>query len=389
MCIRKYIIEFFIIILMFGLFLYLNQDKEIVNAQEVKYLKQNASYTIKLDEVDLNANKAYIVSELHGFKQNTIVKYDFLTYLNREKNVSVYVAEISFSSGYLLNEYLKTGNKKILDDVFSFYQGSTFYMLDEYQFYENLYKYNLSVSDDKKVSVIGIDIEHTLDSALYFYNYYHSDNVESIEDIIAQDYDDKLLNMLKQNIIASLNFYDEINWQERDNTMYQNYLILQKYYGFESFYAQVGAKHGFSDRLSDGFLSLTYYLKHDINSPVLNQVLSIMIFYKDSECLKAISIHSDLFYQQDKIKRTYKTNNLDVLCSNFSLIKLNRKDSPYTNKLIWYHLSDNKEDKVTTDYYQYLILICHSKSQTPIDEPVKLNPVTIYYKILKQIIFNK
>jgi len=383
MKIKKWMVECIWILIMLGLFLILNKEQKIVNAQEVDYLKNNYRLTLQLDDTDLTTSKAFVVSELHGFKQNTLIKYDYLTYLNEEINLTVYLAEISFSSGYLLNEYLKTGDEALLMQVFSFYKGSTFYTLEEYQFYQKIYQYNLNISEESKIRVIGIDIEHSLESARYFLEYYCIDEV-LIEDIENNDYEDSLLNHLKNNLLAYHSFYKNFNWQERDFEMYQNYLFLQSFYQFDNFYTQLGAKHGFSDIATDNFQSFTYYLNHDICSPVFNHVLSVMMFYKDSEYLEVYYIKSVLIHRNGKVKRTYKTNNLDVFTQDIVLINLGQNNSPFNERLIWYNESENNCEKVTTDYYQYLLLINQSEAASPIDENMKPN----YFDTIIQIIKN-
>ncbi|QVK16945.1 hypothetical protein KHQ81_08535 [Mycoplasmatota bacterium] len=384
MQIKKWMIECLVIVFMLGLFFILNVDQKDINAQEVEYLKNYSSPTIQLQENDLLSNKAFIVSELHGFKQNSKIKYDFLTYLNEEKNITIHLAEISFSSGYLLNEYLKTGDEDLLNQIFSFYKGSTFCTQEEYQFYQKLYHYNKNLNEHEKIRILGIDIEHSLDSAIYFFNYYMKEDIKDIDSIINLSSNDPLLIHIKNNIIASKSFYENLNWQERDLAMYQNYLFLQSYYDFDGFYAQLGAKHGFSDLLNDQFESFTYFLNHDETSPVNNAVISIMIFYKDSECLEIYSIKSTFIYKNEKIKKTYKTNNLDVFSKNLVFIHLNGNDSPFNKHLVWYHQRDNDCEKVTTDYYQYMLIINHSKAATPIDGKVETNRIDGFVQLIKK-----
>src|SRR5690554_4772297 len=100
MWVKNISLEVLAIFIMLGLIIFLGNKKNI-NKVEVDYLKRNSGQKIKLDKNDLEYYQAFIMSELHGFKENSNIKYHFLTYLNSSKNVNIYLAEMSFSSGYL------------------------------------------------------------------------------------------------------------------------------------------------------------------------------------------------------------------------------------------------------------------------------------------------
>ncbi len=385
MKIKKWIIQIFFIVLLLTIFFILNDSKRNVNVDEVNYLNKNASMEIQFKESDLE-KKAFIVSELHGFKENQTIKYQLLTNLNKVNHIHYYLAEISFSSGYLLNEYLQTGDENLLKLVFSFYKGSTFYTKEEYKFYQDLYQYNLNQSNDNKIIVIGIDIEHSLDSTIYFYNEYMHESITLKEDILNQTFKDPLLIHLQNNIIYNEDFYKNFDWQARDKAMFNNYRFLQSYYQIESFYAQLGAKHTLTEIESDQYRSFAYLLNSDDKSNVKGSVLSMMTFYKDSEYIESYTLNNKSYYKSEFVNRTYQTNNLDSFQNPITFITLKETDSPYEHKLVWYNLSKNECGKVTTDYYQYMILINHSKSNTPLDESMEKSQWNYFLNVIKKII---
>ncbi len=362
--------EIIAFIVMVSLIIILYPQKQI-NSHEVAYLQKNVQHEISLNEQDLQSKKAFIVSELHGFKENTLIRYKFLSYLNDNRGINVYLGEISFSSGYLLNEYLQTGNILLLDKVFSFYKGSTFCTEEEYQFYQDLYKYNQNINNQKKITLYGIDIEHSLESALYFYNYYTKTNINDINQILNAKYFDPLLIHLQNNIHYYHVFYPEYNFQKRDNFMYHNYLFLHKHYQIDCFFSQLGAKHSFLDITSDKYRSFAYYLNHSLDSPLKGKVLSIHTFYKDSAYIEAYKFKQQNYYKEHNIKRTYQTNNLDCLNNKWNLINLEEENSPFNQSLVWYNLESNNLPRKTTDYYQYLLLINNSTHANPLDNFVK------------------
>ncbi|HEY8364751.1 MAG TPA: hypothetical protein VIK84_04185, partial [Haloplasmataceae bacterium] len=373
--------QLIVLLTMLFIIIVFKKDYQEIDSEITRYLQNNAKNTIELSIEDLTNHDAFIVSELHGFHENANIKYAFLTYLHQKKEVNVYLAEISFSSGYLINEYLHTGNEDLLKLVFSFYQGSSFYTKEEYHFYKKLYQYNQKVGKDKAISVYGIDIEHSLDSALYFYQYYTSNKVE-INDILNKSYSDPLLNHLKKNIINYHEFYDTMDFQEREKYMYQNYLFLKDIYSINTFFSQLGVKHGYCDILSNNYQSFAYYLNHDEASTVKDRVLSLMTFYKASFILESLTYKEKIIYHKKILKSSYVHNDLDIFQEKFTLINLKQNNSPFSSELIWYDLTENNSDKVTTDYYQYIILIYNSLACEPLDYK---NTISTYEIILKEI----
>lgn len=382
---KKFLINCLFIIVMLLLIFFLNKKNIIVNAEEVDYLKNNAVSSVQINEKDLFENKAFIVSEIHGFQVNTEMKYQFITYLNQVKNLRYILLEISFSSGYLLNEYLQTGDELLLKQVFSFYKGSTFYTIEEYQFYQKLYIYNQSLSDNQKLILIGIDIEHSLLSAKTFYNLYNNADIDDINSILKLEFTDLKLQLLQISIVNFHRFYEDINWQHRENMMLNNYLSLIDIYNIDAFYAQLGAKHCLKDLSSDNYQSFTYLLNKDEKANLSEKILVFKVFYKDSNFLETYQMKNEIYYRNKFIKTTYKTNNLDEFTECFLLFNLNLEASPFKERLIWYNLSENDEDKVTTDYYDYLLLVSHSKAQVPLEK--QNNQIESLINMLK-IIFN-
>ncbi len=385
MCFKCYFTDFIIIACMLSVFVILHDRKSDVDNIQVEYLKNNSIEAIKLEDDDLNNIEAFIVAELHGFAKNTTVKYDFLRYLNQSKSVNVNIVEISFSSGYMLNEYLKTGDLKLLDDIFAFYIGSPFYTDEEYQFYQKLHQYNKTVSDAQKISIYGIDIEHSEASALYFYQYYTNELVTSVDSILEKSFTDPILIHLQRNILAQRYFYQTFDFPERDHMMFQNLLSLRTIYDINRFYAQVGAKHGFTKRLNNEYRSFSAYLNHDLVSPYKDRVTSIMLFYKDSSYLVPVVIDTKPYYKIERVKRSYKTNNLDIFSDKLTMISLNKNLSPYTEKLIWYHSYKTYKEDVTTDYYQYIIVLNGSKAASPIDDSLLISEKSLWQKILRKL----
>ena len=109
---------------------------------------------------DLKDNKVFLAGELHGIQENYTLRLNLLMYLNENAGVNYYLAEMGYSSSYYINKYLETGEEKYLFVVANSIVGSYDHSLDDINFWRDLYKYNQSLAQEKRIKVIGLDIEH-------------------------------------------------------------------------------------------------------------------------------------------------------------------------------------------------------------------------------------
>jgi len=109
---------------------------------------------------DLEDNKVFLAGELHGIQENYTLRLNLLMYLNENAGVNYYLAEMGYSSSYFINKYLETGEEKYLYVVANSIVGSYDHSVDDINFWKDLYKYNQSLPDERKIKVVGLDIEH-------------------------------------------------------------------------------------------------------------------------------------------------------------------------------------------------------------------------------------
>ncbi|MDF2700291.1 MAG: hypothetical protein K0Q49_1849 [Haloplasmataceae bacterium] len=366
-----------IIIVLIIITILLNKKTIVISELEINYLKNNLEYldvdhpNFNLLSADLLNNHAFIASEIHGIKANYKIEYNLFTYLNKNADVHFLLLEISFSSGFLLNEYVQTGNEELLDIVFSFYKGTPFWSLEEYQFFKELYEYNKTLPT--KITLIGIDIEHSIDSYQYLFNL----NILELD----------LLNHLKVNKENRDLLYNdaEFNWQLREDKMYLNYLSLSKIYQVDQFYGQFGTMHCFKNIINDDFKSLAYLLSHDELSNVKDQTIVIITLYNKSHYLQEFNSNKLVHYSYKDITN-YLSNSIDYFeKTEFMLFKLNQNNSPYQDNLIWLfdHYKIKNEKTVTTDYFDYIILINHSSAAKPLEK------TNSYFEVLFDLLKTK
>lgn len=374
-----------IIIIMIILLFILSEKENDINEIETNYLDNNSEVInfndnndFKIIEDDIKNNRAFITSEIHGIKANLSFKYAFFKFLHENADVDVLILEISISSGYMLNEYLKTGDINILDNIFSLYKGSTFYTKEEYNFFIKLYDYNKSLSDNNKIKIVGIDIEHSYNGVLYYLSYLNEKKklinfkINQLDDLNFDgnvlNIDEKILLRVIRNINYNKNFYNELDWQYREKKMYQNYLFLQDVYNINKFYAQFGLMHCFKEITGNNFKSIVYFLDKEGKSKVKNNVLVIASIYKNCKYIDSIQYNNLFYYKKYIINKSYRGNNFNKY-QDVLLFKLNDSLSPYNNELKWFiDRYEPLSDKVTTDYFEYILLINDSQPSTPMEK---------------------
>lgn len=347
-------------------FLYEKNDEY---KEALEYINAQGNTNIVLHDEDYQNYEFFIVSEIHGVNLNYQVKWELLMDLYNKKGVNALLLELSYTSGYLLNEYLKSGDEKILEKVQSFYRGSPFYTLDEFNFYKKLYEYNQTLPVDKRIQVIGIDIEHSDESVKLYYQF-NDDN------------DARIIEYIKQNTDIRDEFYKTRYHSLREKRMYENILFLKEMYGIDACLVQLGAKHGFLEETSDNYKSLGYYLDKKEDSPYRNRVLNIMLFYQNSQYLESTYFKGELYYKINTLTKSYRKILINSN-SSLTIVKLDYENSPFKNKLIDLHQSRKLKVGATTDYYQYIIFINNAEASLPLDKILILTKGEILKKILK------
>ena len=326
-------------------------SKNILNGQEnqkiqeadedaiVKYLNENhkkLNYNKKNDflgfcmlDNDLESNDIYLTGETHGTEANAKLRIAFLKYFKETTDFKYYIWESSYCNSYYLNEYLNTGETKYLNELFELQKGTVCYNEDDYNFWKEFYEYNKQLSEDKKIEVIAIDIEHEPYLALKHLNNMLSEDLvpEEISEIINElkilsdkynkdnkennvivDFANRLkedieskkiaytnylgekffaFNHLNDNIIYGNNVYNaqtfEIWYQRRDNSMYENFLNLYNRLPKGKCFGQLGLCHVYQNEC----LGINWFAELiNSNSAFKNKVLSIAYIYENCEAMK-------------------------------------------------------------------------------------------------------
>lgn len=376
----------------------------IMDKNLLDYLKANHTYldltreaSLNLDimDEDVRKNEIFLTGENHGIRMNTRLKMKFLKYFKRKIDFKYLITELPASVIYFINKYLKTGDRKILKDIYNGLKGTDAWNLEEYNFWIQLYNLNKKLPEEKRILGLGIDIEHQVENALKFMKY--SLDIKGLPSTILELVgrleeeekfkDDKkvlefysgvkkeldtnksiykrklgekyfLLSHINDNILNKVEVYGSNNFDGvRDSKIYKNFLKLIKGKRNKKFFGQIGLSHVFQK----SFPSIDWFGKSlSEESQFKGRVISIAYAYRDCKYLYPTK-RRDYIGKIDTMNRALEEFN-PFLEEDLSLFRLNNKKSPFHNSLIWPLEHKIPNGGVTTDYFQYLLVIKDSKA---------------------------
>ncbi len=380
---------------------FIKKNNCVINMDENEY-----DSSFKLIEPDLPNYQVYLTGEEHGVAVNTTLELMFLKYLNRYANVRYCLCEMSYATAELLNRYMETGNETILETVFKDFEGTSAWSRESYKKWVELYKYNSTLADNKKIILIGIDIEHKPKTAFRYLNMLlpGTSPPKDLENIIkelqgydteycnASDYEDftrRLISdmsknskaykeylkedyfkfiMVLENIMDGINAYDtaEDEFLEiRERCIYENFIKIYNKLGDVKFFGQWGIWHVYQKY--EGVQPIAARLNTS-GSPVKGKVLSIAYVYDNCRYMA----DGEENYIDKKLNERFSHIKpfLKYAGAKATLFKLKGERSPFE---IGSFLMEGKATGATTQYFQYIVVVKNSQSCEPyggIDEKI-------------------
>jgi hypothetical protein len=342
---------------------------------------------------DLNCQVFLSGAQWHGTTFNYDLHYALVTALQQQAGVKYMLLDSGYATAQLYNDYLQTGNPDLLRmamDGIRFSNSSS----DEHRlFWVKLHEYNQGLSPEEKIVVIGVDVEYQIGTAISYLNYI-SDNqlgnyypvtgylgdpetlgqyVTTLSTAYQEDpaliksiFTDNLLHFertvenLADTVSAHLSpdFYDN-----REKIIYNNFLAAYNNDPQGKFFGHFTMEHIYQRQVKSGNLANTDRLGMLLvqeDSPVRDRVVSIAAFYHQSEFR--------FYYGRYENYRVFNSFIVDPLplintaAADYTLYKLEGEDSPFT----WdTYTVINPTGGVTTDYYQYLLIIQNSQPTSP------------------------
>lgn len=374
------------------------------NHSNLDLSKKNHNNGFNIMDSDIDKASVILAGEAHAIATNYTLKLALLKYLNEKHNVRCLLGEMGYSQSCYINEYLELGDESKLKLVYNDLEGTSSWSKEDYDFWIELRKYNLTLPESERIKVIGIDIEHQVIPACEYLNsilpsttppkeiqsaiksYTDSYNLRMSETIIINaienlQSDTKAkpdiyrrylgskyfdFSIVLDNIVNSLNKYASSTIADsnkiRESSIYSNFKRVYSHFPNEKYFGQFGMEHVYQ-RACSSYMGdeprFAMYLNSS-DSPVKGKVLSIAYGYDN--CL-----YMNKQQNYDGVPADSVINDISIL-NNYSktdttVFKLNGDNSPFSSKT--YFVKD-PNGGYTTDYFQYIILIRNSKSTLPL-----------------------
>lgn len=393
---------------------------------------------LKNNRFDLNDNsfnfpqtdfKIIGFGAFHGSVKTENVELQLIKSLTKKGAIKYYLPETDFSIAYYFDKFLKNGDTLLLKDLVKHYgtivpQERT---VEVYKKWKKLKTLNDKLSDSDKLKVIGIDnivsYKYTAKHILDLFNRKKTklkpvEEVRKMVDLdttsyaanpssfayktlkkLVADYDintEKYHKHLKaiddfKHIINNLKFsFDDS--KHREPIITENYLHLSSKYDFKSKpqFLRMGFFHIEKSREGKKAYPPFFTRLIENNTYTKEDIITVMGYLTNSEVIweeiydnsgnyKSYTIEVAGYGIGDYDKEYFRgiQNLKDSKISDMTLFRLNKKETPYSNKepdLIEVIMSDKKstgenlKNMSTTDFIDYAVLISDSKASTPIYE---------------------
>ena len=380
------------------------------NQQMLSVEEYNAKYAKTIDFEKGIDNKTFgnadyrvfLAGEYHAQTKGYQSKKMLIQYLHENQDVDYLICELGMGQGFLLDDYIQTGNEENLIFMMEELEGALAYTQDEYQFWKWLYDYNQQQPENDKLHIIGLDIEFQKKTSARGLSLLLDNSVTPAEEIqplierikesdgtavkefpqTLEKYPEQMKEVFGENfpwaeqyaknVAATNQFYD---WMEegktnfhqiRDDKMTDNlFFAMEQLPENAKFFGQFGAGHVLqSETTMDSLLKeknnrFAMQLQED-DSPVKGEVCSIyMVFLQKNEDSRWG--YSYMEYQSEMpiyLFRNYYAQD--------TFIPLDEKGSPFTRygeeQVQDREGSDNKAAMGLTDYFQKILFLPDSEA---------------------------
>ena len=383
------------------------EAEKVKENEIVQYLKDNYN-SIDLDngienfyilDEDIEGKEIFFTGEVHGIKTNADLHMEFLKYFKEKVDFKYYLAEFSYSNAYFLNKYLNTGDIHILEDIFEELKGSYSWNKDSFEFWVNFHQYNNNLEEERKIQVIGIDIElQPATSYRYFVDILPSEDppieikkmIDNIintnnrlietgfgasyttakdiqKDIIAKEsiYRDYLgehyfgFKTVSSNLLkyerAYRNKRNQVDWNNlRDKMIYENFVLIERRIPKGKYFGQWGVNHVFQTN-EKNIKWLAAYLNGD-ESIYKDKVLSIAFNYENSRQMGKMGDKQYIINEIDFIFPYMKVAN-DIIGGDMNIYKLNGPGSPFKFIQMYYTFNKEQLEEPIANFFQYIVYL--------------------------------
>lgn len=181
-----------------------------------------------LEKDNLDKYNIYMIGEYHGTVGTFVTKLELIKYFYETHGVSDLIMETGYSSGFLLNRYINTGDEEILNTLLENSIGTSTNRIEYKEYLERIYEFNKSLPDDTKLKIHGVDVEHQYYVGTYLLELILRDLVIPTE---LKEYIDPLYTT-PENFSIALNIVDKLTSSINSNRETYSNLLGDDYNTF-------------------------------------------------------------------------------------------------------------------------------------------------------------
>lgn len=360
---------------------------------------------------DMSNARVIVIGEAHSVRDSFTLKLEFFKHFNRAYGIRYVLVEMDVKGVYDMNRYLQSGDETYIEEFRTNWRNYGYFGLKEhYAFIKKLYDYNMTLAEDQRIVLFPIDSTGSwADEVLVVLRAYLPEDADApaaISDVIAElkdtgihryniaefrDLYSRIENSISQHETDFQNYLGEnygMFWYTvrkairtcrvqgnpaegdrrtnlRDEAAFESVCDLMELYPGEKFMSQYGSGHVFQRRCDIGKPNVTTWLERMKNDSGLKpeEIISIYPLYCDC---KSVTDEEDKPGLPDFIIDMFETTNedprikqrfeqvADKAGARHMLFSLVGEDSPFMKDC---YVVKNATGGVTTDYFQYMLLI--------------------------------
>ncbi|WP_445714104.1 hypothetical protein [Flavobacterium sp.] len=396
---------------------------QLIFAQNrIDYLTQNR-VDLRVDKPNITETDFNIIGfgALHGSSKTYDAEFSLVSSLLEKNALDYYIIETNYSQAFYFQEYLNTGDEKLLKELTLSFQTmvSQEGTIETFNHWKNIRELNLKFPN--KFKIIGCDvvneyrfpIKHILHLTKEIDSWDEREKLKKlnlqveldfsiwnkeVNQIVKSFVQDYLANKEKYiDLINDIEVFDFVieninrNFEknrEREKIIFENYMFLHKNLNLsdKKQFAKYGYGHIIKEREAD-YPSFFTRL-HENNVYERKKVITVMGYLTKSKVLWDKKYDKNGDYKNYTTKAGYGISDYwkeyfkgikylkKTKLSDLTMFKLNGENSPYSNEAdlieIKMFLKDYNTTKLkgknTLQFIDYAILISDSKEQVPIEE---------------------
>ncbi len=350
---------------------------------------------------ELDSYRVFLVGESHGAAFNQGLQTALVEFMVKEGQVRHLLLELSPSLVGFLREYVRTGDEALLQLAFAQVQGTYFFTQENYAHWQSIRALQEELPPGEELRLIGLDVEHQPLMALRYLQHllskvpeesWSSTKLAQINQVLTGelrlDYAEAVLftehllleletaqlqealgelwgefELVLSSLLAGLQLQSVSGpaWNNgRDAAMYHNLLKQISLDGGEKYFGQWGVNHVFQGQQM-GVDWLAARLAG--TEGFAGSVFSLVLIYSAGEHLSQDGLQ---VLPLDTYRSTAVPLLADLAGKEPLLVKLDGLESPFSRNQLWPLKEAVPLSGVTTDYFQYILLVPGAGASTPL-----------------------